>query len=92
MSIPVENAGTDPYPAGSLVAAPSASGSSTSFRLLYDDSSLGAGSTVFGTVTDGLGVVQEVADAGLDSAGGVEPPEGPPALHTVVESVTVGGS
>ncbi len=91
LTIPAENGGTDPYAAGSLVAAPAASGSSTSFRLLYDESQLGPGLTVFGTVADGLDVVQEVADGGLQAVGGQEPPEGEPALRTVVESVTVEG-
>ncbi len=88
-SIPIENASEDPFAAGTLVAPHTEGGSSTRFRLLYDESELGGRYTVFGTVTSGLDVLKEVADGGLADVRGEEPTEGQPALRTVVESVTV---
>ncbi len=84
----VENAPADGvYPAGTVAMArtedPNSNGSQ--FFLVYQDSRLpveGGGYSVFGTITEGLDVVQKVADAGTQP--GSETPVQPITLETVV--------
>lgn len=87
--LPLENGGVDPYRAGQLVAVPASTGSQTRFRIMYADSVLGGTYSVFGTVTSGQEIVDEVGEAGAAAVGNQSPVEGPPALRTVIESITV---
>ena len=88
----IENAPADGrYPAGTVAMArtedPNSNGSQ--FFLVYQDSTLpteGGGYSIFGTISQGLDVVQKVADAG---AGADSKPVQPISLEKVV--VTEGG-
>lgn len=79
---------TDPgmtYPAGTLAMAnggPDTNGSQ--FFLVYQDSVLPPGYTVFGTVTDGLDVVTGIAGRGTTSGD-----DGAPVQPVTISSVTV---
>jgi peptidyl-prolyl cis-trans isomerase B (cyclophilin B) len=85
----IENAPADgSYPAGTVAMArtqdPDSNGSQ--FFLVYKDSTLpveGGGYSIFGSVTEGLDVVQKVADAGT------EPNSETPAQPITLESVVV---
>ena len=88
---PVENAPADnAYPPGTLaMARQGGNGNSqgSQFFLVYKDSPIPAdaagGYTVFGTVTQGLEIVQQIADGGLASDGVA------PARAISIEEVTV---
>lgn len=88
----IENAPPDgKYPAGTVAMArsndPNSNGSQ--FFLVYKDSQLpteGGGYSIFGRVTDGLDVVQKVAEAGVEGGGG----DGKPAQPVTIESVEIG--
>ncbi|MGL5930614.1 MAG: peptidylprolyl isomerase [Dermatophilaceae bacterium] len=81
------------YPRGTLAMArtqdPKA-GNGGQFFLVYDDSSLPdpAGYTIFGTVTEGLDIVDRVAAEGVAPGGG-SPEDGPPAAPISILSVAV---
>jgi peptidyl-prolyl cis-trans isomerase B (cyclophilin B) len=87
----VENAPKDGvYPAGTLAMArtsdPGSNGSQ--FFIVYKETSLPDpnGYTVFGRVTKGLELVNQVAAAGVDGTGG----DGKPKKTITIESVSVG--
>lgn len=90
---PVENAPEgDVYPAGTLaMARQGGNGDSmgSQFFLVYGDSTIpsdaAGGYTVFGRVTEGLEVVQQIADGGVEGGGG----DGQPARPLTIEQVTV---
>jgi peptidyl-prolyl cis-trans isomerase B (cyclophilin B) len=90
---PVENAPPDDvYPAGSLAMARvggDAGSQGSQFFLVYADSTIpsdeAGGYTVFGRVTQGLDVVQRVADGGVSGGGS----DGKPARAISLEQVTV---
>lgn len=79
--------GTESYPAGTVAmanAGPDTNGSQ--FFLVYEDTELPPSYTVFGSIDrDGLAVVREVADAGVEGGG----PDGPPAAPVTIESASV---
>jgi peptidyl-prolyl cis-trans isomerase B (cyclophilin B) len=84
-NVPAE--GENNYPAGTVAMANAGAGTNGSqFFLVYKDTTLPAGYTIFGKVTKGLDVVQKVADAGVEGGGG----DGAPAQKVTIESVTVG--
>ncbi len=58
------------------------------FFLVYKDTTLPASYTIFGTVTQGLDVVQKVADAGSDDSNGTG--DGKPKLPITIKTATVG--
>ena len=75
------------YPAGSVAMANAGPGTNGSqFFLVYQDTTLPAGYTIFGTVTKGLEVVRTVAEAGVEGGGG----DGAPAQPVTIQSVQVG--
>ena len=77
------------YPAGTVAMANAGSGTNGSqFFLVYKDTTLPPGYTIFGTITKGLDVVQKVADAGSDDSNGDG--DGKPKLPVTIETVTVG--
>jgi peptidyl-prolyl cis-trans isomerase B (cyclophilin B) len=88
---PVENApAQDLYPAGTLAMARQggkADSQGSQFFLVYEDSTIpsdaAGGYSVFGRVTEGLEIVQQIADGGL-AADGVAP-----ARAISIEEVTV---
>ncbi len=90
---PVENAPEDDvYPAGTLaMARRGGDGASmgSQFFVVYQDSTIpsdeAGGYTVFGRVTEGLDVVEQVAAAGVDGGGG----DGAPATPVTLEQVGV---
>jgi len=90
---PIENApANDLYPTGTLaMARQGGNGESmgSQFFIVYDDSTISSddagGYTVFGTVTNGLDAVQQIADAGVE--GGAS--DGTPATPAVIEGVEV---
>ncbi|UER54138.1 peptidylprolyl isomerase [Kineosporiaceae bacterium SCSIO 59966] len=90
---PVENAPADDvYPAGTLAMARvggDAGSQGSQFFLVYEDSTIpsdsAGGYTVFGRVTDGLDVVRQVAEGGVE--GGAT--DGSPAWPVSLEQVTV---
>ena len=85
--IPEENLPTQAdnnYPAGTLaMARSSAPGSGGSqFFIVYEDTTLGADYTIFGKITKGLDLIQEIAAAGVDGGGG----DGSPVIKTAILS------
>jgi peptidyl-prolyl cis-trans isomerase B (cyclophilin B) len=86
-TIPDELTGSEKYTRGVLAMAntgqPDTGGSQ--FFIVYKDTSLPAQYTVFGTVTAGLGVVDEVAAKGVSGGGG----DGKPALAVQLTGLTV---
>jgi peptidyl-prolyl cis-trans isomerase B (cyclophilin B) len=90
--VPDENLPTDvadgeiSYPAGTVAMANTGPGTSGSqFFIVYKDTVLPAGYSIWGTVTSGLEMVQEVADLGV--AGGAS--DGAPSQPVFIESATV---
>lgn len=89
---PVENAPTDDvYPAGTVAMARQggdAQSMGSQFFLVYEDSTIPAdaagGYTVFGRITEGLDVIQAVADAGI-----AEGTAQTPATEVTIEGVEV---
>ncbi|MGI9092947.1 MAG: peptidylprolyl isomerase [Mycobacteriales bacterium] len=84
-NVPAE--GADNHLAGTVAMTNAGVGTNGSqFFLVYQDTTLPAGYTIFGTVTKGLDVVQDVADAGVEGGGG----DGAPARKVTLTTVTVG--
>jgi len=87
--LPDENlpaATPDNYPAGTVAmanAGPNTGGSQ--FFIVYENTTLPPNYTIWGTVTEGLDVVQRVAAAGVAGGGS----DGPPALPVTIESASV---
>lgn len=90
---PVENAPTDDvYPAGTLAMARrggDAESMGSQFFIVYEDSTIpsdaAGGYTVFGQVTEGLSIVEGVANAGTITG----EPDGQPAQSVIVNEVSV---
>ena len=90
---PVENAPSDDlYPAGTLAMARrggDAESQGSQFFLVYEDSTIpsdaAGGYTVFGRVTEGLDVVQQVAGGGVTGGG----TDGQPTRAITIEQVSV---
>ena len=84
-----ENLAGAKYTAGTVAMAntgqPNSNGSQ--FFLVYKNSPLPASYTPFGTVTQGLDIVQNVAKAGSDNSNGSG--DGHPKENVVIESVTI---
>ncbi|HEX5334005.1 MAG TPA: peptidylprolyl isomerase [Cellulomonas sp.] len=88
---PIENAPADGvYKAGTIaMARQSNDGSSmgSQFFLVYQDTTIpsdtAGGYTIFGHITSGLGVVQAIADAGVQGGG----TQGAPATRVTIEGV-----
>ncbi len=78
----------DNYPAGTVAMANAGPGTAGSqFFIVYADTTLPPAYTIWGEVTQGLDIVQDIAAAGV-AGGGVD---GPPAQQIVIEQATVGG-
>ena len=74
------------YPAGTVAMANAGPGTAGSqFFLVYEDTTLPSGYTIWGQITQGLDVVRAIAEAGTANAG----PDGSPAQPVVIESATV---
>ncbi len=77
------------YPAGTLAMAntgqPNSNGSQ--FFLVYKNTPLGASYTPFGTITQGLPVIDAIAKAGSDNANGAG--DGHPKENVVIDKVTI---
>ena len=90
--IPDENLpaeGEANYPAGTVAMANAGPGTSGSqFFLVYGDTTLPSGYTIWGQVTEGLDILQSVAEAGVADGSG----DGLPAQPLVIESATVSGA
>ncbi|WP_084101362.1 peptidylprolyl isomerase [Demequina sp. NBRC 110051] len=90
---PIENAPTDDvYPAGTLAMARrggDAESMGSQFFIVYEDSTIpsdaAGGYTVFGQVTEGLSIVEGVANAGTITG----EPDGQPAQSVIVNEVSV---
>ncbi len=77
------------YPAGTVAMANAGPGTAGSqFFLVYEDTTLPSGYTIWGQITEGLDVVRAIADAGTADGG----PDGSPAQAVVIESATVGAA
>ncbi len=87
--LPDENlpsANKNNYPAGTVAmanAGPNTGGSQ--FFIVYEDTSLPPGYTIWGEVTSGLDVVQKIAADGTKTGA----PDGPPKSPVTIESTTV---
>jgi len=87
----IENAPPDgSYPRGTLAMARSQDPDSNGgqFFMVYQDTKLpveGGGYTIFGTVTDGMDIVDHIADQGVDGGG----TEGPPAQPISIVGVEI---
>ena len=88
-SVPDENLpaeGANNYPAGSVAMANAGPGTAGSqFFIVYEDTTLPPGYTLWGTVASGLDVVRGIAAAGVEGGGG----DGPPAQPVVIETAKV---
>ena len=88
---PVENTPDDGvYPAGTIAVARGATTDSngTQFFIVYKDSQIPqntGGYTIMGSVTSGLDVVQQVAEAGVEGGGA----DGAPAAPVTIDSLTL---
>jgi peptidyl-prolyl cis-trans isomerase B (cyclophilin B) len=88
-AVPDENLPADGqanYPAGTIAMANAGPGTGGSqFFIVYEDTTLPASYSIFGHVTSGLDIVQEVAKAGVADGSG----DGTPAQPVFIESATV---
>lgn len=88
-SVPDENLpeeGDANYPAGTIAMANSGPGTSGSqFFIVYADTTLPAGYSIWGTVTSGLEIVQDLASVGVQ--GGLT--DGPPAQPVFINTATI---
>jgi peptidyl-prolyl cis-trans isomerase B (cyclophilin B) len=88
-SVPDENLpaeGEANYPAGTVAMANAGPGTSGSqFFLVYEDTTLPSGYTIWGTITSGLDLIQEIAAAGVEAGA----TDGRPAQPVFIESATV---
>jgi peptidyl-prolyl cis-trans isomerase B (cyclophilin B) len=88
-AIPDENLpeeGESNYPAGTVAMANAGPGTGGSqFFIVYADTTLPSGYTIWGTVAKGLDVVQGIAAAGVEGGGA----DGPPAQRVVIEKATL---
>jgi len=94
-SVPDENLPTDvaeggvTYPAGTVAMANAGPGTSGSqFFIVYQDTVLPAGYSIWGRVTSGLEMVQEIAALGVEGGGA----DGAPSQPVFIESATVTSS
>jgi peptidyl-prolyl cis-trans isomerase B (cyclophilin B) len=79
------------YPAGALAMANSGANTNGSqFFIVYRDSPFPPNYTVFGQITAGLDLVQQVGDAGDDGAFASDAGGGHPKKEVKIESLTVG--
>ena len=86
-NLPVE--GEANYPAGTVAMANAGPGTGGSqFFLVYEDTTLPSGYTIWGQVTDGLDIVRAIAEAGVADGRG----DGLPAQPIVIETATVGAA
>ena len=85
-----ELSGSETYEAGTLAMANAGPGTNGSqFFLVYEDTSLPAAYTVFGTIDpDGLEVLKSIADAGTADGGG----DGAPAEAVDIDFLEIGDS
>jgi peptidyl-prolyl cis-trans isomerase B (cyclophilin B) len=78
--------GTATYAKGVLAMANAGPGTNGSqFFIVYGDSQLPPSYTIFGTVTSGLGIVQDVAKAGAPNG------DGAPKKKVTIQDVTIAG-
>jgi len=88
-TVPDENlpeAGEANYPAGTVAMANAGPGTAGSqFFIVYQDTTLPGDYTIWGTVTSGLDIVQEIASVGVEDGGF----DGPPRQPVFIESATV---
>lgn len=82
------NDGPANYPAGTVAMANAGPGTSGSqFFIVYEDTTLPPAYTIWGTVVQGLDIVQDLAAQGTGDGG----PDGAPAQPIVIESAYVDG-
>ncbi|ASW54658.1 peptidylprolyl isomerase [Plantactinospora sp. KBS50] len=89
-----ENLPTDkrpPYPAGVIAMAKTQAPSSTGsqFFIVYGDSQLDPSYTVLGTITEGMDIVNEVAEAGDDGAFAEQAGGGHPKKEVLIKDLTM---
>lgn len=88
-TVPDENLPADGeanYPAGTVAMANAGPGTAGSqFFIVYEDTTLPGDYTIWGTVTSGLDIVQEIASVGTVDGG----PDGTPRQAVFIESATV---
>jgi peptidyl-prolyl cis-trans isomerase B (cyclophilin B) len=83
-----ENLAGAKYTAGTIAMANSGAGTNGSqFFIVYKNSTLQPSYTPFGEVVKGLGIIQNVAQAGSDNANGAG--DGHPKEKVVIDSVTI---
>jgi peptidyl-prolyl cis-trans isomerase B (cyclophilin B) len=88
-TVPDENlpaAGEANYPAGTVAMANAGPGTAGSqFFIVYQDTTLPGDYTIWGTVTSGLDIVQEIASVGVEDGSA----DGTPRQPVFIESATV---
>jgi peptidyl-prolyl cis-trans isomerase B (cyclophilin B) len=88
-SLPEENLpaeGANNYPAGTVAMANAGPGTTGSqFFIVYEDTSLPPNYTIWGTVTEGLDIVKQVAEAGTTDGGS----DGAPSQGVMIGAATV---
>lgn len=86
-NLPAEGAAN--YPAGTVAMANAGPGTAGSqFFLVYEDTTLPSGYTIWGQVSEGLDIVRAIAEAGVADGSA----DGLPAQPIVIESATVGSA
>ncbi len=79
-----------PYPKGSVAMANAGANTNGSqFFFVYNDSSLSANYSLFGKVTEGLDIIEQVAAGGHDDAYAESAGGGHPNIEFVITSMTV---
>lgn len=74
------------YPAGTVAMANAGPGTSGSqFFLVYEDTTLPSAYTVFGSVTEGLDIIQEIASVGTEDGG----QDGRPRQPVIIEKASI---
>ena len=88
-TVPDENLpaeGEANYPAGTVAMANAGPGTSGSqFFIVYEDTTLPSAYTIWGTVTEGLDIVQEIASVGTSTSSS----DGPPRQPVIIEEASV---
>lgn len=88
-TVPDENLppeGEANYPAGTVAMANAGPGTGGSqFFLVYEDTTLPSAYTVFGTVTEGLDIIQEIASVGTEDGS----QDGRPRQPVVIETASI---
>jgi peptidyl-prolyl cis-trans isomerase B (cyclophilin B) len=78
------------YPRGTLAMAGASDANGSQFYIIYKDSPLPADYTIFGTVTQGLDLIEKIAAAGAVDDQGKVTGDGKPKTEVKITTLTIG--